>query len=275
MAEVYVNSWEEFVTAVGVAGDTVILPEEATWNMNEIAPLGVSDIIYIRCAVIEGRGTRIKNLNITGYFSIANNVTFNDFFLTDFICSGTRGQLFWLQGSSKTVNFNGCAFSGILSAAAKGFVASSSGEACSANFTQSSVNVECAGANFVLTAGLSDHNLKYCRIEIHAPNSTYDGHIGSGSKTCDFCEMVLYIPKAPRFRTFSFRGCTVRGNMQIATEYSDSSSGTWKGNVSVYSTDAFGDGFTPYKPQFFVGVSEEQLKDPAYLRSFGFPIVVV
>ena len=33
--------------------------------------------------------------------------------------------------------------------------------------------------------------------------------------------------------------------------------------------------FTPYKPQFFVGVSEEQLKDPAYLRSFGFPIVVV
>lgn len=274
MAEVYVNSWTEFITAVGVAGDTVILPEEATWDMNEIAPLGVSDIIYIRCAVIEGRGTRIKNLNITGYFSIENNVTFNDFFLTDFICSGTRDQLFWLRGSNRTVNFNGCAFSGILSVTAIGFVASGLSSGCSANFTQSSVNVECAGVDFELTANLAYHNFKYCRVEIHAPNSTYGGHIGTGGKLFDFCEMVLYIPKAPRFRTFSFTGCTVRGNMQSATEYSGSSSGTWKGNVSVYSTDAFGDGFTPYKPQFFVGVSEEQLKDPAYLRSVGFPIVV-
>ena len=272
MAEVYVNSWEEFVTAVGVAGDTVILPEEATWDMNEIAPLGVSDIIYIRCAVIEGRGTRIKNLNITGYFSIVNNVTFNDFYLTDFICSGTRDQLFYMS-LNRTLYFNRCAFSGIQSVTALALIAEGSGG--DAYLTQCSINIECAGTSYQLTEAAIQTKWKYCRVELHLPNSTYDGHIGSGSHTFDFCEMVLYIPKAPRFRTFSFTGCTVRGNMQIATEYSDSSSGTWKGNVSVYSTDAFGSGFTPYKPQFFVGVSEEQLKDPAYLRSFGFPIVVV
>lgn len=271
MAEVYVNSWEEFVTAVGVAGDTVILPEEATWDMNEIAPLGVSDIIYIRCAVIEGRGTRIKNLNITGYFSIANNVTFNDFFLTDFLCSGTRDQLFYLSGN-RTVNFNRCALSGIQSVTAIALIAEGAGG--TVYFTQCSINIECAGTSYQLTEAAIQTKCKYCRVELHLPNSTYNGHIGSGSHTFDFCEMALYIPKAPRFRTFSFTGCTVRGNMQIATEYSDSSSGTWSGNVSVYSTDAFGLGFTPYKPQFFVGVSEEQLKNPAYLRSVGFPIVV-
>lgn len=271
MAEVYVNSWAEFVSAVGVAGDTVILPEEATWNMNEVAPLGVSDIINIRCAVIEGRGTRIKNLNITGYFSIASNVTFNDFFLTDFICSGTRDQLFYLSGN-RTVSFNRCAFSGIQSVTAIALIAEGSGGY--AYFTQCSINIECAGTSYQLTESAVQTQCKYCRVELHLPNSTYGGHIGSGDQTFDFCEMVLYIPKAQRFRTFSFTGCTVRGNMQLATEYSDSSSGTWRGNVSVYSTDAFGSGFTPYKPQFFVGVSEEQLKDPAYLRSVGFPIVV-
>lgn len=271
MAEVYVNSWEEFVTAVGVAGDTVILPEEATWDMNEIAPLGVSDIIYIRCAVIEGRGTRIKNLNITGYFSIANNVTFNDFFLTDFLCSGTRDQLFYLSGN-RTVNFNRCALSGIQSVTAIALIAEGAGG--TVYFTQCSINLECAGTAYMLTEPEIQAQCKYCRIELHLPNSTYDGHIGSTNHKFDFCEVVLYIPKSPRFRTFSFTGCTVRGNMQLATEYSDSSSGTWSGNVSVYSTDAFGDGFTPYKPQFFVGVSEEQLKNPAYLRSVGFPIVV-
>lgn len=272
MAEVYVNSWAEFVTAVGVAGDTVILPEEATWNMNEVAPLGVSEIINIRCAVIEARGTRIKNLNITGYFSIANNVTFNDFFLTDFICSGTRDQLFYLSGN-RTVNFNRCAFSGIQSVTAIALIAEGSGGY--AYFTQCSINIECAGTSYKLTESAVQTQCKYCRVELHLPNSTYGGVIGSsGGLLFDFCEIVFYIPKAPRFRTFSFTGCTVRGNMQIATEYSDSSSGTWRGNVSVYSTDAFGSGFTPYKPEFFVGVSEEQLKNPAYLRSVGFPIVV-
>lgn len=271
MAEVYVNSWDEFVTAVGVDGDTVILPEEATWDMNEVAHLGVSDIINIRCAVIEGRGTRIKNLNFTEYFNIVNNVTFNDFFLTDFICSGTREELFYMS-LNRTLYFNRCAFSGIQSVTAIALIAAGSGGY--AYFTQCSINIECAGTSYQLTESEVQTQCKYCRVELHLPNSTYGGIIGVQAHPFDFCEIVFYIPKASRFRTFSFTGCTVRGNMQIATEYSDSSSGTWRGNVSVYSTDAFGSGFTPYKPEFFVGVSEEQLKNPAYLRSVGFPIVV-
>jgi hypothetical protein len=67
MAEVYVNSWQDFVTAIGVAGDTVILPEEAEWDMNEILPYGLQSNITFACNKIDGRGTRIKNLNLNSY----------------------------------------------------------------------------------------------------------------------------------------------------------------------------------------------------------------
>ena len=74
-------------------------------------------------------------------------------------------------------------------------------------------------------------------------------------------------------RTASFHACTVRGNMQEAVDWSDSGS-TFSGNLNVFNSDSFGQNFSPYNPNYFVGCTEEQLKDPEYLRSLGFPIIV-
>ena len=38
MATVQVSDWSEFMTAIAVAGDTVVLPENAEWDMNEMHP---------------------------------------------------------------------------------------------------------------------------------------------------------------------------------------------------------------------------------------------
>ena len=59
MAEVQVSNWAEFVEAIAVSGDTVILPEEAEWNMAEILPYGLQSNVSFACRKIEGNGTRI------------------------------------------------------------------------------------------------------------------------------------------------------------------------------------------------------------------------
>ena len=73
MADVYVNSWTEFVSAVAVSGDTVYLPEEAEWDMEEILPWGTQTALTFACTEINGRGTTIKNLHLNQAITVSKN----------------------------------------------------------------------------------------------------------------------------------------------------------------------------------------------------------
>lgn len=266
MADVYVNSWSEFVTESAKSGNVVHLPENAIWDMNEIAPSGVSGEISIYCSGIRGHGTRIKNLHLSGQFRIRSSYVYiRDLFLIDMIADGVNPQSNAVFLGN--VYFVGCAISAILSANYYNFVYYTTNY--SDYFAEKcSIYIETTYTSFSLYA-MGSGGSHYCRLELHAPNSTN----GNGLGECSYCECVAYIPNATGVFSADFRGgCTVRGNMKQASE--SSWVGDWDAAVSVYDIDMFGDGYTPKYPQFFIACTDDQLKDPEFLRSKGFPIVV-
>lgn len=265
MAKVYVDTWSEFVEAVGVSGDTVILPENAEWNMSEILPYGLSGNVSIACSKIDGRGTRIKNLNLMNYGFVASGQDikyFRNLLMTDWI--GTNSFFDLRYGS----DWFCCAISGITSNNCIVYNQNSYSYSA-AKFVSTSINVESSANNFKLCD--SGSNNLYCRIEVHAPNSTNSEPAGSEN---NYCEMILYVPNASGgFYSFRYKGCTVRGNMQnIASD--GNWIGSWTGQPSVYFNEMFAVAYEPRFPDHFISCTESELKDAAYLRSKGFPIIV-
>lgn len=265
--EISVNSWSGFVTALNVSGAVVVLPENAVWDMNEILPYGLTENITIACKAIYGHGTRIKNLNLNSYYFDCGGTDikyFQDFLMTDWI--GTN-KFFNLRYGSQ---FTRCAISGITS---NSVVIDNSN---SYNYSvcvmiSCSVNVEGSHSYFHLIDSGSE--LKYCRIELHGVNSTNSSPAGS---SCEYCELSLYFPNATTgsygFPMMYYRGCVLHGNMKSVTQCYEISE--WSGQPTVFDIDMFDDGFVSTKPQYFIPCTDAQLKDPAYLRSKGFPIVV-
>ena len=267
MATVYVSSWSEFISAIGVSGNTVVLPENAEWDMGEILPYGLSSNINIACKSINGRGTRIKNLNLNSYYFDYDGTGvkyFQNLLMTDWI--GTN-KFFNLRSGSQ---FTRCAISGITS---NSVVIDNSN---SYNYSKCimiscSVNVEGSHSQFRLIDSASE--LKYCRIELHGMNSDNSSPAGSD---CNYCELSLYFPNAVTgyygFPMMYYRGCVLHGNMKSVTQCYEISE--WSGQPTVFDIDMFGDGFVSTIPQYFIPCTDAQLKDPEYLRSKGFPIVV-
>lgn len=264
--EISVNSWSGFVTALNVSGAVVVLPENAVWDMNEILPYGLTENINIACKAIYGNGTRIKNLNLNSYFFDYGGTDikyFQDLLMTDWI--GTN-KFFNLRYGSQ---FTRCAISGITS---NSVVIDNSN---SYNYSKCimiscSVNVEGSHSHFHLIDSASE--LKYCRIELHGMNSDNSSPAGD----CYYCELSLYFPNAETgsygFPVMYYRGCVLHGNMKSVTQCYEISE--WSGQPTVFDVDMFGDGFVSTIPQYFIPCTDAQLKDPAYLRSKGFPIVV-
>ena len=269
MATVNVNSWQEFLTAIAVSGDTVVLPEEAVWDANDFAPLGVLDDINWECETVEGRGTIIRNIHLYAKIIRGSGYQYvNDLHLLDFIADGepTYGGLF--EGD---YFFKGCKISGILTNGYRWLIRNPSNvnkyilDRCSINLE---FQKETTGS-----IGISDtpcNGSIYSRVQIKAPNAGDITH-----QPMEYCEVVYYYSNASnKFASFYYTGCTVRGNFQ-GMQTTESWAGSWSGANSVYCIESFPAGYTPKYPANFIGVTDAQLKDPAYLRNIGFPIAVV
>ena len=269
MADVYVNSWTEFVSAVAVSGDTVYLPEEAEWDMEEILPWGTQSALTFACTEINGRGTTIKNLHLNQAITVSkNNIIIRNLIMKDWLCEGgSNDDEKAVFTGLKNIYFYSCAFSGILASVKKRLVYGYP------RCHNCSINIEASGAWFEL-AKSSNSIMRYCRVELHLPNSTAQVESAVGLDN-EFCEIIIYAPNATgSFFSCYYKGCTVRGNMQGIT--SDGSwGGDWTGFVSVYLDGIFGEGYSARKKAGFVKCSQEQMKDPEYLRGKGFPIVVI
>ena len=264
MADVYVNSWSEFVSAIGVADDTVILPENAVWDMSDILPYGLQSNVTLACHKINGRGSKIKNLNLNGYAFAASGSdakSFENILFTDWI--GTS-DWFILQSGSEWFR---CAITGITS---YGQIINNNYASTPTKFASCSINVESSAGLFRICENRANFN--YCRVEVHAPNSN-EGDLAYGNYY--FCELAFYAPNATAyFDVYKFEnGNLLRGNLKSIPEISRGYA-EWSGFTSVYSVEAFDEDVTSPFQNYFVPCTEAQLKDAEYLRSLGFPIVV-
>ena len=275
MADVYVNSWSEFKSAVGSydnMDNKIILPENAVWDMAEIKPYG--DSFQIQCAEIDGRGTCIKNLVLNEGIYVYNEEhtpTIRNLEMKDWMCSGSQ----WIFDTYGGITMYSCTFSGMLASSVQCFC--SNGMA----LYNCAFNIEASGSNFKLCFMYGASYFHYCRLELHLPNVTQtdprDLKIFNYQDRCYFCELLLYAPNVISIGSGTFSGCVLRGNMTGVTQdfYSGSQGGIdWEGFVSIYKDDMFSNQFTPIQPLGFVCCTESQMKNPPYLRGKGFPIVV-
>lgn len=248
MAEVHVQNWAEFVAAVAVAGDTVILPEAERWDLNEIAPEGVLESIPINCAKIIGNGTSIWNGRFYGSFQV-DGTEIEDFHIINYFCS--------VATVVGTGAFSRCMVSGL---SASGVYIPIIG----ASFHRCAFNVELQATGNVWAV---DGVLTYCRIILHAALAS-NLDVSSRRSTKTNCEIILYMPNVPYIYFGNAINCTVRGNMQAATYF-----GKYDYDYSqttIVNTSDLAENATVATP--LIGVTDAQMQDAAYLASIGFPI---
>lgn len=264
MATVQVSTLEEFVAAVAVAGNTVVCPENEDWDANDIYPNGKNGD-FVVAANITGNGTTFRNLRVTLGITNPNSsfITIENFNFVDVI--GGRPSQFGAAGLFYGMTrLVGCKVSAVLNSNYNRIIQwTNSGTGYAAD--RCSFVIDASGNFQTLTYG----EIRYSRLELHLPNNQENPFSSAGGK-CYTSEIAIYSPNAPYIYSHDFVGCIIHGEMPNAVERS---SGQWPGDMTLYSTDGLPN-FSPANPDQCVGVTDAQLRDPAYLRSIGFPIAI-
>lgn len=265
---IMVTSWAEFVAAVGTSGAEVVLPENAVWDMSEISPTFAQDLTF-SCSTVDGRGTEIKNLHITGRIIISHTAISNlaiTNILGDWTGSGTSGQkAFFL--CSNAPQLIGCTFSGVFGTGYDAMLYMSN--ASSSNM----VRMERCAMNMIFNGGITvaggGLDLYACRLVITLGAATGIVRVPKS----EYCEFVVNAPTATAFNALG-PSCTLRGNLQNCTMVY----GTTKNAAAgVFSTASAPNASPPSDTGYKIfGVSDtvdnNQMKDAAYLQSLGFLI---
>lgn len=266
MATVNVTNWSEFVAAVAVSGDTVVCPENAVWDMNEIAPEGVAGF-PVNCTEIQGQGTEIKNLRVSSPILIQNdtlNQAISDLHTTNFVAES--GPLFTASGNTNGMyaTFSSCKFSGLLPQNARYFLQHNRkyGVFSRCSFTLDMQYNATPAVMICEKFTYGPYPLKFCRMHIQLPN---------GALFYPNAEWSYVRIDCPGMVNLNVSGAAANvydGDLPQLTGVTGTASATYP---SVYNSDSM--------PQFsgaanVLGVTEAQLRDPAYLSSIGFPIGV-
>ncbi len=252
MAEVHVRNWAEFVEAVAVAGDIVILPTAERWGMNVIAPEGITGNIPVNCAKIEGNGTAIMNGHFYGSFQVSGT-EINDLHFISYLA-----DLFIRNSNSPA--YNRCMFSGLISNGGR-LIATGN-----AIWNRCAVNVESQSSNASsLDYDIFSGTVSYCRIIYHAANIVAIRFSGFSNS-----EFVFYCPQCAAIYVEELVNCTIRGNLSACT-YCGYVSYKYGSYTNIVNMSDLAEG-AQLRFTALVGVTDEQMKDAAYLASIGFPI---
>lgn len=261
MATVNVTSFDQFVSAVAVSGDTVNLPEGALWDLNSLYPEGYTNDIPVNCSVINGNGTEIRNLHHYGKFIVPADLEINDLLMKNTVCEDTA---FWSREgaiNSRTITMNRCIMTGIFGVSTTCF--------CESFLTlnRCTINLDMTQGGYGdVKLSEADTNADYCRISMQYPNN-FGGTFNTRG-LWRYCLVNVQYLGCRVFYSGKLSGCVVLGNFGTAYDGSESFSGS---QVSVYDVTAFDSEFEPGSV-YFKGVTHEQLYDAAYLQSIGFPI---
>lgn len=109
-----VDTWEDFITATGTSSVYVKVADNMVWDMNNIAPNGISSFIF-NCTELDGNNALIKNAFIKGKqvvaaFNKMKNLRIENFYLKT---TETGAATLYARSGSDCSN---CIFTGIIDA---------------------------------------------------------------------------------------------------------------------------------------------------------------
>lgn len=254
MAEVTVSSYSEFLAAVAVSGDTVIIPEDTVWDCNEVMPDGAA--VSIQCAEIIGNGAVIKNARNIGAVKLGTgNPAVYDLTLENVVIDGDSDG-YWLSAVFTTrLVLTRCIVSGLFTSNV--FRA---GMRASVNLVRSSINMEMQNGAFDFNSIAS--YAQYSRIAVkNTMRAAFTNMIGS----CNECELILTFPQVTELSLANIVHSTVRGDLQNVTTIR-----YYPASVSLLCAEDAPQAVSTSDK--LAVVTEAQMRDAAYLNSLGFPI---
>lgn len=265
MATVNVSSWDEFIQAVSGRGDTVVLPQNAVWDFNDLYPEGVPSNKHgdIWSAKIVGNGTTLKNVLVDSWFFgvSASSCEIEDLRLENFITTG--GPLFAVNAGSYV--FRRCAFSGLLAEYQSYPACLYNTNGGASQLISCAFTLEAASSRpfrILWTQNTDRDEKKYCRIKLHLPNSS--GYAGENTQ---WSQVNVDCPAQTSLYIGGACANVYGGNLPQVS----SVSGSIQSYISVFNNEEIPNLSSTAS---IIGCTTAQLHDAAYLSSLGFPIGV-
>lgn len=261
-----VDSWADFVTAVGESGVYVEADTSNvnTWDFAKIVDSGLSSALSWNAANVNGNGLTIKGLYASGSFSYMinggterrdiRNINFLDFSKPSSVKSFFYG---------KNVYFGNCRFSGVVDGGS--FI------------VRATTNPQ---AGYVFTTAENDGVIKGCSFALQFNGTAtfgsgeycdiYHGNMNfvKASESTSVWKVALYESKITG--EFPFASINNMGGGQNVIDADISTIGTWTNNsgVTLVNTDKLAEGLTV--PTGFTGVTSAQMLDVDALAAVGF-----
>lgn len=278
-----VDTWADFVTAVGKSDVYVECAEGTVWDMNDIAPDGINSRINIYAKSISGNGAIIKKTYFTsnGSFFFANSTSVTG---VDFLDSLIESGTFIYRAGAAT--FQECRFSGIIQDSTFFYNTANS----SAYIKRSSINLQFQG-NSLLCCGYYVGNgiggrpiiCENCNVRL------------SGSSTIS--STITSYDSNYKYNLITFENCLISGVNPFKYLYVSWAwtSGTYSSKYSVFDIVCSSGQSIINAPRYssivnciinsdklngatvdtaIKKVTDDQLHDASYLQSIGFPIGV-
>ena len=245
-----VDTWEDFVTAVGTAGAYVEVTPDTEWDFNAIAPEG-APTVDVLAAHVDGHGCTLKNVradNVFLNFRAGNATTFENFSIIDFLANSA----IFFFGSSQTFTIRGTALTGVQTGSGtlyrnKGNIVFQANSNSGCGF-----RVNCRGGD--LFSGSYSHSFTDTFFSLSG------GNVGTNTATCG--QLI---------------NCYIEG--ECGTVFTQGSSRNTIVNCTAQTVNARGTNMLANSDKCSnitggTAVTDEQMRDAAYLSSIGFPIGV-
>lgn len=245
-----VDTWEDFVTAVGTAGAYVEVTPDTEWDFNAIAPEGAPTVAVL-AAHVDGHGCTLKNVRAENdflNFRAGNATTFENFSIIDFLANSA---IFYF-GSSQTFTIRGTALTGVQTGSGtlyrnKGNIVFKANSDYGCGF-----RVNCRGG--ALFVGSYSYKISDTIISLSG------GSVGENTAKCG--QLI---------------NCYIEG--ECGAVYTLSGSRNTIVNCTAQAIHAVGTNMLANSDKCSnitggTAVTDEQMRDAAYLSSIGFPIGV-
>lgn len=263
-----VDTWPDFVTAVGTIGAYVEVAPDTVWDMNTISPNGVGNI-DVQCKEVNGHGVIVRAANVTrtNFFVFSQAATFRRM---NFQAITSQGR-FCIANSNAT--FKKISIDGVFNAINDCFVYANDGY----------VSFEADAPEYAGEKELG------CGISIKMNNgSGFGGSYSNGVRVYVQSSSLLYYGSSfdspyGRYRGVGIYDSYITGRLGTANFYvarrsiinavgtiaRDSNGSNANIAQTVVNTDLAQISSGP-----FIAVTDAQLKDASYLSSIGIPIGV-